>query len=126
MDLERSTEKCLLAMQSAESIAREAGNQAVEGGHFLLALLSDGDGLVPELLIGAGADVGKVAEEARGICGSYPIVTGDTPSRPYISNECMDMLLRADAEREEFKDEYLSVEHLILSLLKTKSSYPLP
>ena len=50
MDLEKSTEKCLEAMHNAEAIAKEAGNPVVEVGHFLVALLSDGEGLCPELL----------------------------------------------------------------------------
>ncbi len=122
MDLERSTEKCLEAMKGAEALCREAGNPTVEEGHFILALLSDGEGLCPELFKNVGADIHTVAEAARKICETYPTVGGDNAARPYISNECYSMLERADKERESFSDEYLSVEHLVLALLKTKNS----
>ena len=122
MDLDRSTEKCLLAMQGAESLAREAGNQAIEEVHFLLALLADGEGLVPEIFRSVGADTAAVREGARAICKALPVVTGDTGARPYVSRDTYAMLERADKERESFSDEYLSVEHLMLSLLETKNS----
>ena len=108
-------------MQNAESLAREAGNQAVEEGHFLLALLSDGDGLATELFVAAGADVAALKEGAKKICKGYPVVSGSASGRVYVSNECVSMLERADKEREAFSDEYLSVEHLTLSLIKTKN-----
>ena len=120
MDLEKSTEKCLLAMQNAESLAREMRNPTVEEGHFLLALLSDGDGLAPELFKGAGGNVSALTEGARDICKGYPTASGESSARPYISNECFSMLEGADKERKAFSDEYLSVEHLTLSLIKTK------
>ena len=122
MDLDRSTEKCLLAMQGAESLAREAGNQAIEEVHFLLALLADGEGLVPEIFRSVGADTAAVREGARAICKALPVVTGDTGARPYVSRDTYAMLERADKERESFSDEYLSVEHLMLALLETKNS----
>ena len=73
-------------------------------------------------LVDVGAELKNIIDGARKICSDYPTVSGDTDKRPYISNECYSMLERADKEREAFSDEYLSVEHLLLAILKTKNS----
>ena len=62
MDLEKSTEKCLAAMHSAEALAVELGNQAIEEGHFLFALLQDGEGLAAELFRSTGAEINNLID----------------------------------------------------------------
>ena len=109
-------------MSGAEALAKAAGNPTVEEGHFLLSLLKDGEGLASVLFSSLGADACAVKEGAKNICKDYPTMSGGSNERPYISTECAKMLERADLEREAMSDEYLSVEHLVLSLTETDNA----
>ncbi len=118
MDFQKFTEKSIATVRRAEEIATENNNQAIEEAHFLLALLLDGDGLIPELLSGMKIDTASAADEARKIVAAFPkVVSAD--GRVYASRGLEKMLTGADKIRADMADEYLSVEHLMLSLLES-------
>ena len=118
MDFQKFTEKSIATVRRAEEIATEKNNPAIEEAHFLLALLLDGDGLIPELLSGMKIDTASAADEARKIVAAFPkVVSAD--GRVYASRTLEKMLTGADKIRADMADEYLSVEHLMLSLLES-------
>ena len=115
MNPEKFTQKTAEAIRSAVSHASENRNPSVEDAHLFYALLSD-EGLIPEILAKLGADVSSVKRECEDIIAAFPKVTGG--SEPYASRETEKILDRADKIRESMKDDYLSVEHLMISLIE--------
>ncbi len=113
MNREKFTQKSLEALSRSAELAAERSNQQVEPQHLLLALLTAEGGLIPELITATGADLDGLTLKVAGLCDALPKVSGgDT----YISRDT-DKLLR-DAERvaEGMKDEFVSVEHLMLAI----------
>ncbi len=110
---ERFTEKSLEAIRLAGEIAEERSNQAIEESHLLAALTEKADGLIPELLRLMGKDYRAVNADAKSAIESYPRVTG---GRSYISDKCEKMLKRAEKIAGEMKDDFISVEHIMLAL----------
>ncbi|MBC5581689.1 ATP-dependent chaperone ClpB [Anaerofilum sp. BX8] len=120
MDLNRLTQKSQQALQSAQSLAIEYQNQQLEQCHLLWALCADGEGLIPELLKKMGADGGRVADAARAEAAKLPRVTGGgrDPEKIYISADTDRALTAAEKAAGKMKDDYISVEHLMLGLFE--------
>ena len=121
---EKLTRKTIEAINGARESATEAKNAAVEPAHILLALLSDGEGLVREIAASLGADADGLDRDVKAIISSYPSVSGSgySPDRIYFSVESEALLSSAEAQMEKMGDEYLSTEHLMLGLFETKNS----
>ena len=121
MDLERLTKRSAEAIRSAQSLAQGYGNPQIEQTHLLLALLEDETGLVPQLLAGMGIDTASFTAAVRASVERQPKVSGGSREvgKVYISNDTSRALDRAEAVAGEMKDEYVSVEHLLLGLLDT-------
>lgn len=115
MNLNRFTQKSLEAVQTAQRIATEYGNQQLEAEHLLYALLSEGEGLIPELLKKAGIDATKLLQETEELIGKLPKVKGGECYVGATLNEC---LQRAEKEQKDMGDEFVSVEHLMLGLIE--------
>ncbi|MBE6644640.1 MAG: ATP-dependent chaperone ClpB [Ruminococcaceae bacterium] len=122
MNFDKFTSKSISAIQSAQKEAAERGNQSIEEIHFLFALLSDGGGLIPETVRMLGADEKALLSDVSARISELPRVSGAgySPDRVYLSPSAEKMLGIADKKRAELTDEYLSVEHIMLSLLETK------
>ena len=120
MDLNRLTQKSQQALQSAQSLAIEYQNQQLEQSHLLWALCADGEGLIPELLKKMGVDGARVADAARAEVAKLPHVTGGgrDPEKIYISADTDRALTAAEKAAGKMKDEYVSVEHLMLGLFE--------
>ena len=116
MNPEKFTQKSIEALNLSGEISAEYGNPTVEPIHLLLALLKSEGGLIPELLVTLGVDVKSFTQDAEGIRASLPRVSGG--SRPQVSGELDKLLRRADKKREEMRDDYLSVEHIMLAMLE--------
>ena len=117
MNREKFTEKSLEALSRSVELASERQNQAIEPEHLLLALLTAEGGLIPELVTACGVSLEALKTVAAELCDALPKVSGgDT----YISRDT-DKLLR-DAERaaDGMKDEFVSVEHLMLGIFDSK------
>ena len=121
MDLERLTKRSAEAIRSAQSLAQGYGNPQIEQTHLLLALMEDETGLIPQLLAGMGIDTASFTAAVRASVERQPKVSGGSREvgKVYISNDTSRALDRAEAVAGEMKDEYVSVEHLLLGLLDT-------
>ncbi len=113
---EKYTVKAQEALQALEEVARRNNNQQLETLHLLLALVEQTDGVVPAVLTRLGVPAATVAKEAERACGYLPKVTGTADL--YLSPSLKEVLDQAFAETAEFKDEFVSTEHLLLTLSK--------
>jgi ATP-dependent Clp protease ATP-binding subunit ClpB len=112
----RFTEKSVDAINASQNIAERNGNSQVEPEHLLLALLEQGDGVVPQVLSKMNIAVGALAQQVRAELGRLPRVSGQGV-QVGISNRLRTVLVRAHDELAQFGDEYVSTEHLLLSIL---------
>ncbi|HJB20124.1 MAG TPA: type VI secretion system ATPase TssH, partial [Candidatus Fournierella merdavium] len=119
MNTNKYTQKTLEALQSAQQLAIEYQNQALEPEHLLAATASQQDGLIPQLLKKLGVEPGNFAAAAAQKVAALPHVTGTgrEPDKIYISQATDKVLNAAEHIAENMKDEYVSVEHLFLALM---------
>ncbi|MEE6270344.1 ATP-dependent chaperone ClpB [Streptomyces diastatochromogenes] len=118
MDMNRLTQKSQEALQEAQTIAGRMDQTEVDGEHLLLALLDQPDGLVPRLFDQAGADTRALRASLMSELSRRPKVTGPgaTPGQVYVTQRLAKLLDTAEQEAKRLKDEYVSVEHLVLAL----------
>ena len=116
MDFEKYTQNAQSAVADSQSIAVANGQQQLEGEHLHLALLRQKDGLVPRLLAYMGLDVEAMAREVQREIDKLPKVTGAGADQLYMSRRYNRLLLAAEDIAKQFKDEYVSVEHLYLAI----------
>jgi len=115
MRTDKLTQRSQDALQYAFELA-DAGNHAqVENVHVLLALLEQEDGLARTVLEKIGTDVTAIKQKLRDELGMLPKVSGQ--AQRYVSNDLRNVLTVAEKKAAEFKDEYVSVEHLLLALV---------
>ena len=119
MNLNQYTQKSLSAVQAAQNIAQEYGNQRVEQVHLLYALVSDAEGLIPQLLTAMGVNTGSFEAAVQAEINKLPKVTGygREAGKVYVAQDVDDALRSAEQVALSMKDEYISVEHLFLGLL---------
>jgi ATP-dependent Clp protease ATP-binding subunit ClpB len=124
MDLNRLTQKSQEALHDAQTKAMRFGHTEVDGEHLLLALLDQSEGLVRPLLARAGADPDQLRKELEAELGRRPSVSGPgaSPGQVYVTQRLSRLLEGADREARRLKDEYVSVEHLVVALLDEGSS----
>ena len=125
MNMNQFTQKSLEAVQNAQTIAQEYGNQQIEQVHLLYALLEQENGLIPQLLGGMGLTVPSLEAAVRKEVEELPRVTvggGREAGKVYIAADMDKALNRAEAVASSMKDEYVSVEHLLLALVETANS----
>ena len=119
MNFNNYTIKSQEALQQAVTIAQQSDHQALESGHLLKSLLMFDDSIVITLLKKLGVNVSHVAKKVDDIVNQYPKVTGGT--QVYLGNEMQAILAKAQKEAKKDKDEYVSVEYLLLAMLDGKS-----
>src|SRR6202034_396493 len=107
------------AVQAAASAASENGNPEVLPMHLLAALLEDREGVVLPVLEGAGVRVQELLSGVNTAISKLPKVSGGNAT-PGMSNALTKVLDRASKEAENFKDDYVSTEHLLLALTEAK------
>lgn len=115
MRLDRLTVKASEAMQDAQRLAQEAGNQAVGDLHLLAALLEQKAGVVRPILEKVGVPLGPLSVRVQEAIGRLPRVSG-TDFGAYLSPELARIIEDAEAKAVALKDEYTSTEHLLLGL----------
>lgn len=119
MDINKFTIKAQEAMQRAHSIAQEKEQQQVDVLHLALSLVSDESGLIAAILNKLGVNIDELKEKLAREIGALPKVYGDMPfGHVYLSQDLAKILARSKREAEKLKDEYISVEHLFLSLIE--------
>ena len=119
MNMNQFTQKSLAAIQGAQDIAREHGNQQIEQPHLLLALVGDAEGFIPQLLAAMGMTVPSFEAAVRSEVDKLPKVSGAgrESGKVYVSQDVDRALKGAEQEAQAMKDEYISVEHILLGLL---------
>ncbi len=119
MNFNKYTQKSLEAVQGAQELARSQNHQQMEQVHLLLALLRQEGGLIPQLLQKMGITVESLEAAANAELQKLPRVTGSREAdRFYITADVDAAFQAAEAQAETMKDEYVSVEHLLLGLLE--------
>ncbi|MET9556772.1 ATP-dependent chaperone ClpB [Streptomyces sp. NPDC006645] len=118
MDMNRLTQKSQEALGEAQTIAGRLDQTEVDGEHLLLALLDQPDGLIPRLFDQAGTDTPELHTALTRELARRPKVTGPgaTPGQVYVTQRLGRLLDAAEQEAKRLKDEYVSVEHLVLAL----------
>jgi ATP-dependent Clp protease ATP-binding subunit ClpB len=124
MDLNNLTQKSQEAFQAAQTKALRYGNPEVDGEHVLLALLEQPDGLLPRLLTRLDVDPDMVRTEVERELDRRPRQSGPgvEPGKIYVSNRLVKLMDRAEEERKRLKDEYISVEHIVLAMIEEGES----
>ena len=121
MNINSLTIKAQEALQTAFTLAREAGQQAVEPQHLLLALTREDDSLSAFLLGRVGVNVAMLREEARRAVESLPKVSGGNGEQ-YFSSDTSKVIQRGVDFTRTFNDRYASVEHLLLGLVAERGA----
>jgi ATP-dependent Clp protease ATP-binding subunit ClpB len=116
---DKFTLKSQEAIQQASSLANENGQPEVAPMHLLMALLEDKEGIIVPLLQKVGIPTEQMLASARHAIAGMPKVSGAT-SEPGLSNAMQRVLNDASKEAQDFKDEYVSTEHLLLALAQLK------
>ncbi len=119
MELNKLTQRSQEAVHEAQGTAVRYGHQQVDGEHLLFALLTQEDGLGPRLLEKLGVDVRALIGEVRAVLERAPKVSGSAaePGKVYLTQRVGAVLQAAEDEAKRLKDEYVSVEHLLLALV---------
>ncbi|HEX4661032.1 MAG TPA: ATP-dependent chaperone ClpB, partial [Streptosporangiaceae bacterium] len=120
MDPNHLTQKSQEALHDAQTKALRFGHTEVDGEHLLLALLDQAEGIVPRLLTQAGADPDRLRSELEAELGRRPRVSGPgvSPGQIAVTQRLSRLLDAAEREAGRLKDEYVSVEHLVIALLE--------
>jgi ATP-dependent Clp protease ATP-binding subunit ClpB len=116
---DKLTLKAQEAVQRAQELAAEAGNPQIEPLHLLGGLLAEGEGVVRPLLDAVGVNQSQVRQMVDAELSHLPKSSGGSP--PQLSGELSKVLEASQATATELKDEFVSTEHLLLALARTKS-----
>ena len=116
MNIEKYTQKSTEAIRDARALAVENGNQTLEQVHLLSALISDSDGLIPGLLKSMNANVSGMVSDLSAAISALPKVSG-AGDKMYMSGELDAAINEAEKKAAEMKDEFVSVEHLMMGLI---------
>ncbi len=118
MDLNKFTEKSQAALTEAQAIGTRNQHQAVDVEHLALALLEQEEGLVPRLLEKAGVSPDLAKEKLQEALDRIPRVSGGSTTGQglYVTQRLNKLLVTAQDEAKKLKDDYVSVEHLVLAM----------
>ena len=127
MDLNKFTEKAQAAITDAQNIATRQQHQTVDVEHVALALLEQEGGLVPRLFEKAKVAPDLLKAKIEDELNRLPRVSGDAASAQglYVTQRLNKLLVKAQDEAKRLKDEYVSVEHLVLAMFDESSSTPI-
>jgi ATP-dependent Clp protease ATP-binding subunit ClpB len=122
MDFNRFTEKLQEGFRSAQALAAKRGHQQIDVEHLLLALLGQEGGLTQSLLAKAEVDRALVHQKLVEELDRLPRVSGSAPGvdQLYVTKRLQDLLDRAEEEAKHLKDDYISVEHILLAATTEK------
>jgi len=118
MNLNKFTQRSIDAITYAQQMAQAEQHPQVTPEHLMVALLKQEDGLIPQVIKKSGADFDRIFDETTDALALLPKQSG---GQLYPSQELTQVFFKAEGELKQFKDEYVSVEHLLLGLLEVKS-----
>ena len=121
MNAEKFTRKSLEALQLAQQTALKYGNMQIEQAHLLYAMLTQEGGLTPEILKKLGVNVESFKDECLRAIERTPKVSGSgrDMDKVYVSSDVNNALMAAESEADRMKDDYVSVEHILLGLCES-------
>jgi len=120
MRLDKFTIKAQEALQTSQQIAERFNNQQIEPEHLMLALMEQKEGVIPSLLGKLGAEQARLVEDFEAAVDKFPKVSGAGMGQVYISPRTKNLLDRAFIEAEQMKDEFVSLEHILLAAIEEK------
>jgi ATP-dependent Clp protease ATP-binding subunit ClpB len=120
MQPEKFTQKSQEALSEAQRLAREYSHQEIDGEHLTLALMSQTDSLIPDLLERMGVPVSRLKPDVEAELARRHKVEG--AGDPYAGNDLKKALAAAQSEATKLKDDYVSTEHLLLGLIDSGGS----
>ena len=115
MNINKFTQKSIEAVNQCEKIAYDHGHQEIDQEHFLYSLLIIDDSLIASLLEKMGINKETFLSQVQELLNKKPKVSG---GQVYMSNDLNQVLLHGEDEMKAMKDEYVSVEHLFLAMIK--------
>ena len=121
MNIEKYTQKMQGAILDSQNLATSYGHQQLEIAHVHYAIISDSDGLIPKLLEAMNVDVRALKADLEKNLEKMPKVSGGN-GQVYMSPELNSVLIKAEKIAGDFKDDYVSVEHLYLAIIDSKNS----
>jgi ATP-dependent Clp protease ATP-binding subunit ClpB len=116
MNSDKFTRKSLEALQQAQTLAISRRHTQLDEEHLLYALLHQENGLIPQLLVKMGIDPSAFGKELDNVLNAMPTVTG-AAEKVYLSAEIDQAIAEAEAQASRMKDEFVSVEHLMLGMI---------
>ncbi len=116
MNLNKLTLKSQEALQQAQEIASGYGNQALEPPHLFGAMIQDASGVTSSILQKLGANINYLKIKTNEIIEKLPKISGAGLGNQYLGNQTNAVLERAFQEAESLKDEYVSLEHILISM----------
>jgi ATP-dependent Clp protease ATP-binding subunit ClpB len=120
MRFDKLTLKSQEMIQEAQRLAERFGHQQIEPEHLLGALLQQKEGVIPPLLGKIGANQTQLQKEIEAFVEKMPGVSGPGAGQVYISPRAKAVLDKASEEAEQMKDEYVSLEHILLGIIEDK------
>ncbi len=122
MNINRFTEKSQEALREAQSLATRRSHQGVDIEHLLLALIEPADGLAAAVLQASGANVATLKQRVGQELDRLPQVSGPSggPEQIYVTHRLSQLLTRAEDEAATLKDEYVSIEHVLLAMVEDR------
>jgi len=118
MQIDKFTIKAQEAISRAQSVASEYGNQNIDDLHLMAALLEQEDGIVTPVLQKLVVNIGEFKDKIKDLIKKNPKVTGQS-AQVYISQQLNDVLNNSIKEAERLKDEYVSTEHILISMAQS-------
>jgi ATP-dependent Clp protease ATP-binding subunit ClpB len=120
MRFDKFTLKAQEVIQNSQEIASNKGHQQIEPEHLLYALMEQGEGIIPSLLGKIGVKEEAILKELNDALKRLPSVSGIGYGGSYISPRSKAVLDQASKEAAQMKDEYVSVEHLLLAIIEDR------
>lgn len=126
MDANKLTQKCQEALQEAQSLAVKSGHAEVDGEHLLLALVTQSEGLFPRFLKKLDVPVDTFRDAVQAELEKKPKLSGGgfDPQKVFITQRVGQVLVKAESEAKRLKDDYVSVEHVVLGLIDEGTKTP--
>jgi ATP-dependent Clp protease ATP-binding subunit ClpB len=117
MDINKLTQRAQEAVLESQNLALKHNHQTIEGEHLHFAIISQNDGLIPKLLSKMNIPFDFYYKDLTDLLLKIPEVYGTTAASPYVSRRFEELFVKAEDIAKKFQDEYISVEHIYLSLI---------
>ncbi|MBE9551266.1 MAG: AAA family ATPase, partial [Proteobacteria bacterium] len=122
MRFDKFTLKSQELIGKAQELTSTLGNQQIETGHFLAVMLEEPEGITRSILRKLDASPDTIANEVRAVLDKTPKISGAGAQEAYFSQQAKGMLDKAFSEASSMKDEYVSIEHILITIVQDKES----